>query len=104
MGQYVEIFRDTLIGVIDDLLLLGVIIRLVRQPLPHELFRHPAPPAHLEPLGEVDLVDRQHDKNQRQIGKAPQLRLEHRVVFVLQRIVEHLVPLVDQHADIDQAE
>ena len=32
LGQHVEIFGDTLIGVIDDLLLLGVVIRLVRQP------------------------------------------------------------------------
>ncbi|MNV42151.1 hypothetical protein D3C71_1338130 [compost metagenome] len=102
MGQHVEILGDTLVRVIDDLLLFGMVIRLMRQPFTHEFFGHPAPPVHLQALCQVNFKHRQYDENQRQIGKAPQLRLEYRVIFILQRVVKHLVPLVDQHADVHQ--
>ncbi|MNE55443.1 hypothetical protein D3C80_1502750 [compost metagenome] len=59
---------------------------------------------HLQALGQVDFIHRQHDEDQRQIGETPQLRLEHRIIFVLQRVIEHLVPLIDLHADIHQPE
>ncbi|MNC69301.1 hypothetical protein D3C75_1199760 [compost metagenome] len=76
----------------------------MRQPFTHKFFRHPAPPAHLQALRQVNLIHREHDKDQRQIGKAPQLCFEYRIVFVLQRVVKHLVPLIDLYADVHQPE
>ena len=59
----------------------------------------PAPPADLQPLIEIELIDREQNEGRRQHAEIAELVDEDVPVSVLQRIVETGIPLVEQHRD-----
>ena len=106
-GEEVEVFLDALVGVVRHAGTLArtfrvapqfqPVKRLMRQPAPQHVPGEPAPPVQLQQLGQVELVDRNDDIGQRQPEKVPQLLPENVGLLVLQRVVEHAVPLIDLH-------
>ena len=104
-GEEVEVFGHALVGVVGvgGLVAGGkaqqfhAVKGLVGQPAVHEAGRPPGPPAHFQQLGQVELVDRNHDVATGQPCKAPQLLPERTGILVLQRIVEQAVPVGDEH-------
>ena len=109
-GEEVQVLLDPLVGVVRMAAIAGVagqfepVEGLVRQPAGHVVVGHPYAPAQLQDLREVELVDRDHDVDQRQPAEAADLLPEHGLVLVLQRVVEHAVPLVDLHQHVDRAQ
>src|SRR4029077_9718486 len=81
----------------------GVGVRPV-EPVAAILRRHPGPPADLEPLIEIELVDPQHDVSAGQHTEDGQLPDEGVPVAVLQRVVKARIPLIDQHRDAHHRE
>ena len=79
---------------------LHAVERVLGQPALQVVVRHPGAPAQLQQLGQVELVDRNDDEAKRQVGEAAQLRPEHGGLLVLQRVVKHAVPVVDQHQHV----
>ncbi len=83
VGQGAQILGDTLVGVIDRLLHLGMVVGLMLEPTVHIAPGHPLAPQHLQPLGQIDAEDSDGDIDKRQVAEADQLRLKHRIVTVL---------------------
>ena len=81
----------------------AVVVGVV-QPFAEIARGHPAPPADLEPLVEIELIDGKRDGAGRQHAEDADLADEAVPVLVLQRIVEAVVPLVHQDVDADQRE
>ena len=77
---------------------------MIAKPALQVVAGHPGAPAQLQQLGQVELVNRNDDEAKRQVGKAPQLGPEHVGLLVLQGIVEQLVPVIEQHGHVDQAQ
>ena len=119
-GELVHVLLNALVGVVGigggvrcvspTIGLRGVtrqlhpVKRLVGQPAPQVVVGHPGPPAHLQQLRQVELVHRDDDEAKRQVGEAPQLRPEDISLLVLQCVVEHPVPVVDQHQHVHRAQ
>ena len=106
-GEEVHVLGDALVRVVGRLVAvagearqLQVVESLVGQPAVDVMHRHPGAPAHFQQLRQIEAVDRDHDEAKRQVGEAPQLAPEHRRVLVLQRVVKHAVPLVEQHQHV----
>ena len=105
--ELVHVFLDTLVRVVGaagrragEAGQLHAVERIVAQPALQILPRHPGPPVHLQQLREVKLVDRDDDESKCQVAEAAQLLPEHHLVLVLQRVVEHAVPVVEQHQHV----
>ena len=115
-GELVHVLLDTLVGVVRaggaarcgatalEAGQLHAVEGVVAQPALQVLRRHPGAPAHFQQLCQVELVDRDDDEGEGQVGKAPQLLPEHGLVLVLQRVVEHPVPLVQQHQHVHRSQ
>src|SRR5207248_11800251 len=58
----------------------------------------------LQPLVQVELVDLEHDGDRRQDAEVQELVEEGIPVPLLQRVVESIVPGVEQNGDADQAQ
>jgi hypothetical protein len=100
-----QVLRDALIGVVGlGGVELHAVVRRVPQPRAEVALGEPATPADLQHLVEIELVHRHHDVGGGEIGELEDLRHEHRVVLVLQRVVEGVVPLVEQDVDPDDPE
>ncbi len=104
IGKRAQIVRQPLVGVVRGVRLFDAVVSLVAEPVVHEAVGHPGTPAHLQHHGVVLPGNGRHDKEAGDPGKADQQRLEGGVVMLLQRVVEHAVPLVEQHVDVDDAE
>src|SRR5437764_15084569 len=63
------------------------------------LLRHPAPPPDLQPLIEIQLIDRENDVSPSQRTEEQQLRDESVPIALLQRVVETVVPLIEHDVD-----
>jgi hypothetical protein len=72
------------------------------QPVAEILLRHPLAPADLEPLIEIDLVDREKDIGDGEHAEEQQFVDEGIPIAFLQRVVETNVPLIEQHVDADE--
>ncbi len=103
--EELDVLRDALVGVVG---LLGhqlhAVVRAVGQPRPQVPVGEPAPPADLQHLAQVELVDGQHDEGAYQPRHPEQLLAEHLRIFFLQRAEEIVVPAVQQHAQVDHPE
>ena len=100
-----HVLGDALVRVVGGVAgKLHAVVIAVAEPVAEIARRHPAPPADLEPLVEIELVDREHDVAGGQHAEDQKLRDEGVPVAVLQRVVEARVPLVDQDVDRDDAE
>ena len=64
----------------------------------------PAPPANLQHLIEIELVDGDDDMACGEQREAHQLPVEAGLIEILQGVVEIIVPQIDEHADIHQRE
>ncbi|EWS64068.1 hypothetical protein Y695_02692 [Hydrogenophaga sp. T4] len=110
-GELVDVFGNPLVRVVGNRVLglreaseLQVVEGLVGEPAVEVVRRHPGAPFQLQQLGEVEAVDRDDDEAEREVGEAPELAPEHGGVLVLQRVVEHAVPLVDEYQHVDRAQ
>src|SRR5260370_22326777 len=65
---------------------------------------HPLPPADLQPLIEIELIDREHDEDRGEHAEIQQLADEGIPIVILDGVEEPGVPLVEQHVDGDEAE
>ena len=106
-GEQVQIFLNPLIWIVWHAMRavapqLQPIKGFGLQPALLHIGRQPAAPVQLQQLGEVKLVDRDHDVDQRQPGKPPQLLPEHIGLLVLQSVIEHPVPLIEQNQHVDR--
>src|SRR5262245_63206954 len=63
------------------------------------LLRHPAPPADLQPLIEIELIDCEDDVSPCQNTEEQQLRDESVPIALLQRVVKTVVPLIEHDID-----
>ena len=102
LDEQVDVLGDALVGIVGGVAekLHAVMVGPV-QPMAQVLLRHPAPPADLEPLVEIELVHRNHDEHRDEHAEKQHLTDERIPVLVLQCIVEAGVPLVDHHVDGD---
>ena len=66
--------------------------------------RHPPPPADLQPLIEIELINREHDEHRREHAEILELAHERIPIVILDRVEEPRVPLVDEHLDRHEAE
>src|SRR5574337_11552 len=73
---------------------------MVAEPALQVVRGHPRAPAQFEQLRQVEAVDRDDDEGEREVGEAAELGPEHRLVLVLQRVVEGAVPVVEQHQQV----
>src|SRR5262249_1021138 len=74
------------------------------EPMAEIADRHPPPPPDLQPLIEVELIDREHYEDRREHAEIQKLANEGIPIVVLDGVEEPGVPLVDQHLDGDEAE
>ena len=70
---------------------------MVGEPALQIMRRHPGAPAHFQQLGQVEAVNRNDDEGKCQIGEAAKLGPEHRSVLILQGVIKHPVPFIEQH-------
>ena len=97
-----DVLGDTLVGVVGGVAQkLHAIVIGAGQPVIQICPRHPAPPADLQPLIEIELIDGEQDEGPRQHAKITELIDEGVPIPVLQGVVEFVVPLVDQNGDAD---
>src|ERR1700709_971742 len=74
------------------------------QPAAEIALRHPAPPADLQPLVQIELVDLEPDPECGKDAEVTDLVGEYGLVALLQRIVEDIVPAVEQNGQKDHRE
>ncbi|GCC47778.1 hypothetical protein chiPu_0031935, partial [Chiloscyllium punctatum] len=96
---------DTLVRVVGGITeqLHAIVVGIV-QPAAEIARGHPASPADLQPLIEVELVDFQADPERREHAEIADLIAEDRLIALLQRVVENIVPAVEQHGEKDAGE
>ena len=100
-----NVVGDALVGVVAlTSRELHPVVGVVGQPGAKIPLGEPAPPADHEHLVEVELVDGHHDVRDREPGEANDLADEDCCVLVLQRVVEGVVPAVDEDVDVNQAQ
>ena len=100
--EQLDVLGDALVGIVGRVAeQLHAVVVGAAEPVVEILPRHPAPPADLQPLIEIELIDREHDEGRRQRAEEQELADERVPVALLQRIVEAGVPLIDQDGDAD---
>ncbi len=105
LDEISDIFCDALVGVVGGVAQkLHAIMIGALQPMIEIAVGQPTPPADLQPLIEIELIDIQSDEKAGQNAEIAKLVDEDIPVTVLQRIVEPAVPLVEQHRERDQGE
>src|SRR5262249_24221561 len=92
-----HVFSDALVGIVGGIAeQLHAVVVGTRQPTIEIGLRKPAPPANLQPLIEIELVDREQDKGGGKDTEIAELIDERVPILVLQRVVERVVPRVQQ--------
>src|SRR5262245_33137025 len=100
-----NVFSDALVGIIRFICHeLHSIISTVGQPSTEIALGKPAPPADLEHLAEIKLVDSEKDDKDYKPGQTDQLLEEQRMVLILQGRVEGVVPPVNENTHVDHPE
>ena len=103
LDELTDVVGDALVGVIGCVALkLHAIVHRLRQPFDEISARHPAPPADLEPLVEIELIDGEQDEGGGENAEIAELVDEGVPVVLLERVVEDVVPGVEQDAETDQ--
>ena len=100
LHEHLQVVGDALVRVVGGVAekLHAVVIGGI-EPLPQIGLRHPAPPADLQPLIEVGLIDREHGIDGGEHAEEQDGADEGVPVVVLQRIVKAIVPLVQDDLD-----
>ena len=81
----------------------AVVVGVV-QPFAEIVLGQPVPPADLEPLIEIELIDGERDIDGRKHAKDADFADEAVPVLLLQRIIEAVVPLVEENVEPDHRE
>ena len=103
LDEQLDVVGHALVRVVGGVALqLHAVVIGVMQPFAEIFDGHPFAPADLEPLVEVELVDCKHDGGGRERDEEEDLADEAVPVLLLQRIVEAVAPLVEQHVIADQ--
>ncbi len=96
VDELLDVLGDALIGVVGLVALEAhAVMGAAGQPAPEIGLRQPAPPADLQPLLEIELVDRGDDEQHGEHGEHQELVEEGVPVLLLQRRVEGVVPGVE---------
>ena len=74
------------------------------QPFAEIVLGQPVSPANLEPLIEIELIDAKCDENCRQDAKDADFANESVPIFLLQRVIKAVVPLVEEHVEPNHRE
>ncbi len=105
LDEQFDVVGDALVRIVGRIALqLHAIMIGAVQPFAEIMFGQPAPPADLQPLIEVELVDGKSDEARRQHAKDADLPDEHVPIVFLQAGIEAVAPLVQQDVDRDQCE
>ena len=100
LDEEVDVLGDALVRVVGGIAeKLHAVVVGVGKPTVEILPRQPAPPADLQPLVQVELIDREHDERRRQRAEEQQLPDEVVPVALLQRVVEPVIPLIEHDVD-----
>src|SRR5215471_4799849 len=104
-NKKVNVFGDALIGIVRfTRQQLHPIVGTVGQPSPEIALGEPAPPADLEHLAKIKLVDGEKNGKPHKPGKAHKLLEKDGIIPVLQRGEECVVPLIKEDTEIDHPE
>ena len=104
-GEEVQVFGDALVGIVGlTRHELHPIVGAIGQPGAEVAVGQPASPADLEHLVEIKLVHGQEDEDGDQPRDTEELREKGRLVLFLQGAEEGVVPLIEEHVDVDHAE
>jgi len=99
-GEAVEVVGNALVGVVGRRLVdLDAVIGLVAEPPLERTLGQPAPPADVQDLPQIELIDRDPDPAGRDHAEYAELAPELRPIVLLQGVVEIAVPQIE--ADID---
>ena len=110
--EHLYIFLNPLVGVVrtaqavvtgQGLAQFDLVKNLVRGPARQKVARHPGAPPYFKQLGQVKTVDRHHNESTGQHAEHFELFPEHRFVVVLQGVIKHPVPVIQQHQHIHLA-
>jgi len=100
-----NVVGDALVGVVALASReLHPVVGAIGQPRAKVPLGEPSPPADQEHLVEVELVDGHDDVRDREPREANDLPDEDRVVLFLQRVVEGVVPAVEEDVEVDHAQ
>ena len=103
LDEQFDVVSDALVRIVGGIAAqLHAIVIGTMKPFAEIVRGHPAAPTDLEPLVQVKLIDGKADVECRQNGKDCDLGDETLPVLLLKRIVETIVPLIQQHVDQDQ--
>jgi hypothetical protein len=103
LHKQLQIVGDALVGVIGGVAeKLHAVMIGRREPLTQIGSRHPAPPANLQPLIQIELIDGEHGVDGRKHAEEQNRADEGFPVSVLQRVVETIVPLIENDLDADE--
>ncbi len=105
LDEHLDVFGDALVGIVGGVAeqLHAVVVGAV-EPVGEVADRHPAAPANLQPLIEIELVDGEHDVGGGEHAEEQQLADEAVPVAILDGVEEPRVPLIEQHVDADDGE
>jgi len=105
VDEQLDVVGHALVGVVGGVALeLHAVVVGLMQPVAKVALGHPLAPADLQPLIEVELVDRDHDEDRANHREIDDLADEAVPVALLQRVVEAVVPAVEQDGDGDGGE
>ena len=100
IDEHVDVLGDALVGIVGGIAeQLHAVVIGAGQPMIEVVLRHPAPPPDLQPLIEIELVDREHDIDRCQHAEKAELVDERVPIALLQRVIEAVVPLVEHDVD-----
>src|SRR5204863_6966142 len=104
-GEAVEIVRDALVRIVGrGLIELHPVIGLVAQPILQVALSHPAPPADLQDLPQILLIDRDDDQGRRDHPEDRELPPEFWPVIFLESVVEIVVPGIEADMELDRGQ
>ena len=104
LDEAADILADALVGVVGRAVFEAQpVVVAPFEPFCGVAVGEPAPPADLQHLAQVDLVDGHDDEQAGQDGEPAEQPEEVIDVFFLKRVVEKVVPFVEKHVEIDDA-
>jgi len=105
VDEKLQVVGDPLVRVVESTAIeLEMVVRSIGEPLADEAVGEPAPPADLQHLLEVGLVDRDHDEDRGENAEVRELVRKMPDVAVLESVVETIVPAGEQHVHVHEAQ
>ena len=104
-NQEVNVFGDALVGIVGFTRhKLHPIVSTIGQPSAQVALGEPAPPADLEHLAKIKLIDGEKNEKGYKPGDAKQLVKKGCLVFVLKSAEEGVIPLIKENTDVNHRE